>query len=78
MVPVHVLSRVVMAHHMVLLKLKILIFVFHGRNFLGRYFPDKKTAIVLVASWAPYLMQASRVIPQLGIGLMGVIQELVL
>lgn len=76
MVPVHVLSRVVMAHHMMLLKPKILTFVFHRRNFLGRYFPDKKIVIVLVVSWAPYLRQASRVIPQLGFGLMGVTQEL--
>lgn len=76
MVSAHVLSRVVMVHHMMLLKPEILTFVFNRGNFLGRYFPDKKIVIVLVASWVPYLRQISRVIPQLGIGLMGVTKEL--
>lgn len=76
MLSARVLSRVVMAHHMMLLKPEILTFVFHGKNCLGRYFPDKKIVIVLVASWAPYLKQTSRVIPQLGIGVMGVTKEL--
>lgn len=76
MVSAHVLSRVVMAHHMMLLKPEILTFVFHRRNFLGMYFPYKKILIVLVASWAPYLRETPGVIPQLEISLMGVTKEL--
>lgn len=53
----------VVAHLVLLLKPKILTLLFYRRNFLGRYFIDKKIAIVLVASWAPYLRQKSRVMP---------------
>lgn len=46
------------------------------RTFLGMCFLDKKIVIVLIASWASYLRQTPRVIPQLRIGLMGVTKEL--
>lgn len=75
MVSAHVLSRVVVAH-MMLLTPEILTFAFHRRNYLGMYFPDKKDIIVLVASWALYLRQTPRVVPQLGIGFIGVTKEL--